>query len=81
MKIKTVSATYGRKFNLGDFNSLEISMTVWADIAEDEDEQAAISECWKIAKDHVKEQALPVIKQTKQAAKELLTVAGIPVEK
>ena len=34
--IKTASFTYGRKINLGDYNSVNLECTVWADIGPDE---------------------------------------------
>lgn len=36
MKCKQISVTYGRKFNLGDFNSVHIESTVWAELDEDD---------------------------------------------
>ena len=30
--VKTVSVHYGRKQNLGDFNSANVECTVWADV-------------------------------------------------
>lgn len=41
MKLKTISTTYGRKMNLGDYNSVHIEMSLWADLEEGEDEAAA----------------------------------------
>lgn len=32
MRIKTIAVTYGRKFNLGNYNSLNIEVTAWADL-------------------------------------------------
>lgn len=34
MKVKTVAVCYGRKFNLGDYNSLNLEVTLWADLEE-----------------------------------------------
>ncbi len=31
-QIKTVSVTYGRKANLGDYNSADVECSVWADV-------------------------------------------------
>ena len=36
MRVKTISVSYERKFNLGDFNSLKLEATVWADLDEGE---------------------------------------------
>lgn len=43
MKLKTISATYDRKYNLGDYNSAHIAMTLWADL-EDGDDPATAAE-------------------------------------
>lgn len=37
MKLTTISATYDRKLNLGDYNSAHIGMTLWADLEEGDD--------------------------------------------
>jgi hypothetical protein len=34
MIIKTISVTYGRKVNLGNYNGAEASLTLWADLQE-----------------------------------------------
>jgi hypothetical protein len=41
MKLTTISATYDRKLNLGDYNSAHIAMTLWADLEEGDDPAAA----------------------------------------
>lgn len=64
--IKTLSVTYERKFNLGDYNSLHIGMTSWADVHDDTTAEEVQAELWKWVKDAVKEQALPVIKAAEQ---------------
>ena len=32
MTIKTIAVSYERKFNLGDYNSLQLEATCWADL-------------------------------------------------
>jgi hypothetical protein len=32
MRIKTIAVTYGRKFNLKNYNSLNIEVSAWADL-------------------------------------------------
>jgi len=32
MRIKTVAVEYGRKFNMGNYQSLDVKVTLWADI-------------------------------------------------
>ena len=80
MKVKTVSFTYERKFNLGDFNSAAIGCTVWADVDVEagESPEAAIAECAALAKATVKEQAAPLFAKQSARVKEIF--AGLPVE-
>lgn len=33
MRLKEISATYGRKVNLGDYNSQHVEITLWAELA------------------------------------------------
>ena len=42
MFIKTIAVTYQRKFNLGDYNSVELGVSAWASISEGEDEDVCI---------------------------------------
>jgi len=77
MKLKTVSVTYGRKFNLGDYNSATIDCTLWADLEEGEDEAAAMTALWDMAKNNVKAQALPLV--TKNEARTQSIFMGLPV--
>lgn len=67
MVIKTISVTYGRKFNLGNYNSAEIAVTEWADIEETENVDERLGELFENAKAMVKTQAIPLMQQ-KQAA-------------
>jgi hypothetical protein len=62
MEIKTISVTYTRKFNLGDYESLELSCSLWGQIdPAEEDAQGATQFLFQQAKASVKEAALPVI--------------------
>lgn len=78
--IKTVSVQYGRKLNLGDFNSAEISVTIWADLDEDEDAQAALDVLYAQAKDNVKKQAMPLLKAEPISLNYRESFMGVPVE-
>ena len=64
--IKTLSVTYERKFNLGNYESLHIGMTSWADVHENTTAEEVQAELWKWVKEAVKNQALPVIDAAKQ---------------
>lgn len=41
MKLTTISATYDRKLNTGNYESAHIAMTLWADLEEGDDPAAA----------------------------------------
>lgn len=66
MQLKNVSVTYERKKNLGDYNSANIGVTLWADLDEGEDEGQAMEALWTMAKNNVKAQLVPLA-QNKEA--------------
>jgi len=53
MKLTTISATYDRKLNLGDYNSAHIAMTLWADLEEGDDPALAANALRQMARHHV----------------------------
>lgn len=79
MRIKTVAVEYGRKLNLGDFSSATINLTLWADLDETEDPQAAIEQLFAQAKENVKKQALPLLKAEPVSLNYRETFLGAPV--
>jgi hypothetical protein len=62
MEIKTISVTYQRKFNLGDYESLEIGCSLWGQIDPEEDPEGATQFLFQQAKESVKQAALPLLK-------------------
>lgn len=54
MQIKTIAVSYSRKFNLGDFNSINLSCSLWAQIAAEEDEDACIQIIQNKCREHVR---------------------------
>ncbi|WP_026735970.1 hypothetical protein [Fischerella sp. PCC 9605] len=62
MKTTTVSISYSRKFNLGDYESIELGCSLWAQVDEDEDSERVTEFLYLQAKQAVKEAAMPVIK-------------------
>lgn len=77
--IKTVSVTYGRKLNLGEYNSANIDCTLWADVSDDEqDLDAVMRGLWEMAKNNVKTQLVPLSAKHAAQAKELYM--GLPLE-
>lgn len=62
MQVNTVGIEYKRKFNLGNFESLELSITLYAKVDPDEDSEGVAQLLWQQAKASVKEQAAPVLR-------------------
>jgi len=62
MNIKTVSVTYERKQNLGDYNSANVGCTIWADLSFDDDKMLdeEMRALWQMAEDNVKAQLVPL---------------------
>jgi hypothetical protein len=75
MKIKTISITYERKFNLGDYNSATCGCTAWADIADDEPVEPALTELREVCRESVRTQAAPLLGKQPNA-RTLETFAG-----
>ena len=61
MHITTVSVEYRRKFNLGNFESLDLGVSLYAKVDPDEDSEAVAELLWQQAKASVKAQATPVL--------------------
>lgn len=53
MKLKTISVTYERKMNLGDYNSAHVGMTLWADLEEGDSEVKASAALREMARNNV----------------------------
>ncbi|BAZ33758.1 hypothetical protein NIES4074_62720 (plasmid) [Cylindrospermum sp. NIES-4074] len=64
MEIKTISVVYQRKFNLGNYESLEIGCSLWAQIDPEEDADGATEFLYQQAKTSVKEAVMPVLKSS-----------------
>lgn len=77
-KITNVSVTYDRKINLGDYNSVKFGLTVWADVDEDEDLDAAMKALWEMAKENVRQQAARVKDRQVVQVEEIFL--GLPVD-
>jgi hypothetical protein len=78
-KIKTVSVTYGRKFNLGDYNSATIDVTIWADVEEGEHLDPLMHDLWAMAKENVRAQSLPLLNKNGANANLKEAFLGLPV--
>ncbi len=81
MQVKTISVNYTRKFNMGNYNSAEMGVTLWADLDLDEDHLEAARDLFEQARELVKEQALPLLQTDRRLAAEATKlVTGKPVE-
>lgn len=54
MKITTIAVSYHRKFNLGNFNSVDLSCSLWAQIDAQEDEDACVQILQSKCREHVR---------------------------
>lgn len=77
MKLKTISTTYGRKLNLGDYNSVHIEMSLWADLEDGDDEAIAADALRTMARNQVMTEMVRV--QPKLQAKIEDLFMGLPV--
>jgi hypothetical protein len=62
MKFTTVSVSYYRKFNLGNFESLDLGCSLWAQVEDGEDADGVTQFLYLQAKASVKQAAMPVLK-------------------
>ena len=78
MILRKVTATWGAKYNLGDYNSLHIEVTLDADVEEGETIEQVTKALLDAAKEQVRDQAKDVLAKRKAQVQEVM--AGIPVE-
>lgn len=77
MKLKTISVTYGRKLNTGDYSSAHCEISLWADLDDDDDEAVAAEALRAMARNQVMLELARV--EQKLAAKVEGVFAGLPV--
>lgn len=78
MQVKTIAVTYGRKWNLGDYQSATVEASAWADLDENDDSKAMFDALFAEAKAVVKEQSLPLLRKVTADTQEAF--AGLPKE-
>jgi len=61
MIIKTISATYERKINLGNYNIVNLGVTAWADLGEGENAELVIKAVRAYCRENVRAEALQLI--------------------
>lgn len=62
MQLKTITVTYSRTFNLGNYNSARFEVTLGAELEESDDPAEAEAQLWAQAKEGLKTQAMPVVR-------------------
>lgn len=77
MQLKTISVTYGRKLNTGDYSSATCEISLWADMEDGDDEAAAAEALRQMARNQVMLE-LSRVEQRLQAKVEGV-FAGLPV--
>ncbi|MDB9487564.1 hypothetical protein PN492_13570 [Dolichospermum circinale CS-537/01] len=65
MRIKTIAVGYTRKFNLENYNSLELHTHLWASIGEDENEEACIEILHDKCRESVRREYLKYVNKSK----------------
>ncbi len=80
MQITTVGVEYRRKFNIGNYESLELGINLYAKVDPDEEAEAVAELLWQQAKASVKEQAAPVLKAINYQAQMKYKDGGVVVE-
>ena len=78
MNITSVQVTYGRKHNLGDYSSAHVEVSIWADVTEEDDLDSTMRELWKMGKENVRAQLLPLVANHKAKVEEVFL--GLPKE-
>ena len=77
MRLKTISVTYGRKLNLGDYNSVHVETSLWADLDEGDDEASAAENLRQMARNQVTAEMARVEPRLQARAQDLFM--GLPV--
>lgn len=57
MQVREITATWGGKINMGDYNSAHLELTASALLDPGEDESEAIAQLWQIVQESVRVEA------------------------
>lgn len=68
--VKTISATYERKFNLGEYESASVGVTSWADIEPEQNPAEAINTLQDLCKAQVRKQSENLLSKRKNGGVE-----------
>ncbi len=78
MQVREITATYGGKLNLGDYNSAHIELTATALLDTDEDAATASAALFAIVKTQVRAQARELMQKRGARVDEIF--AGLPTD-
>ena len=81
MRAKTVSISYERSFNLGNFESVKIGVHIWSEVDIDEDENMVCEYLFQSAKEQIKAQIPPSYKKANPHVQTTFSKFGNQVEK
>ncbi|MCR4294853.1 MAG: hypothetical protein NUW21_04915 [Elusimicrobia bacterium] len=63
MQVTSITVTYGRKLNLGNYSNANLEITIAANLDDDDTLDGVGAELWRVAKEQIRTQALPLLKQ------------------
>lgn len=78
MKRTTISVTYGRRINLGDYSGAHFETTLGAELEDGDDPEACTAQLWEEAVATVKVRAIALYKQRHDQLREIFD--GLPVD-
>lgn len=79
MRVEKITFKYARKFNLGDYQSLDLSMMPTVIIDEGDDLNRVAREVWEWCRANIKHAAAPIVSGKSGVTSEELFL-GLPVE-
>jgi hypothetical protein len=69
LAVRLIGVEYGRKFSTGDYESADFRVVLWADRDGTNDLETDLETIWTIARESVKAQALPVLRERDEKRK------------
>lgn len=68
VNIRTMTVTYSRTFNLGNYNSARLEIAIGADLDPEDNAIEVEALLWQQAKMSLKEQAMPLLRRNDEEA-------------
>lgn len=76
-----ISTKLGRKFDLGNYNSLTVEVSLWYDLIPGENPQEVLAQMFALSRQEIRNQAEPIILQARRkTAKTKQQYMGADVE-